>query len=78
MLGFEEDMRDFYMAAQILKNLNIKSINLLSNNPDKINQLEKYGIKIENRIPINEEINDFNKLYLKTKKDKMGHLLDII
>ncbi|EQK39895.1 GTP cyclohydrolase II family protein [Clostridioides difficile P77] len=66
------------MAAQILKNLNIKSINLLSNNPDKINQLEKYGIKIENRIPINEEINDFNKLYLKTKKDKMGHLLDII
>ncbi|MDX5680188.1 bifunctional 3,4-dihydroxy-2-butanone-4-phosphate synthase/GTP cyclohydrolase II, partial [Clostridioides difficile] len=53
-------------------------INLLSNNPDKINQLEKYGIKIENRIPINEEINDFNKLYLKTKKDKMGHLLDII
>lgn len=78
MLGFEEDMRDFYMAAQILKNLNIKSISLLSNNPDKINQLEKYGIKINNRVPINEEINDFNKLYLKTKKDKMGHLLDII
>ena len=77
-LGFEEDMRDFYMAAQILKTLGVKSINLLSNNPDKFEQLEMYGIKINGRISTKGEINEFNRGYLKTKKEKMGHFLEIM
>ena len=77
-LGFEGDMRDFYMAAQILKILEVKSINLLSNNPDKFEQLEMYGIKINGRISTKGEINEFNRGYLKTKKEKMGHFLEIM
>ena len=77
-LGFEEDMRDFNAAAQILKTLGVKSVNLLSNNPDKFEQLERYGIKINGRISTKEEINEFNRGYLKTKKEKMGHLLEIM
>ncbi|MDR2999622.1 MAG: 3,4-dihydroxy-2-butanone-4-phosphate synthase [Fibromonadaceae bacterium] len=76
-LGFGVDQRNYAFAAQILKDLGIKSINLLTNNPQKISELEFYGIKVSKRIPIEIKPNPFNKKYLKTKKEKMGHLLSM-
>ena len=73
-LGFGADHRNYAFAAQILKDLGIKSVNLLTNNPKKISELELYGIKISKRIPIEIEPNSFNRKYLKTKKQKMGHI----
>ena len=62
VLGFENDLRDFNMAAQILKDLGIHSIRLLSNNPDKLGQLEEYGIKINERVSTEEEIININSI----------------
>ncbi len=76
-LGFPEDMREYYIGAQILRELGVKSLNLLTNNPDKVYQLEDFGIRINKRVPIEIEANDFDRGYLKTKKDKMGHLLNM-
>ncbi|MDE5617402.1 MAG: GTP cyclohydrolase II [Ureaplasma sp.] len=76
-LGFEGDMREYYIAAQILKDLKIKSLELLTNNPEKLTQLEDYGIKIAKRIPIEIIANKYDESYLKTKKTKMGHMLEI-
>jgi len=73
-LGFGADQRNYAYAAQILKNLGIKTVNLLTNNPKKISELKFYGIKISKRIPIETTPNPFNKKYLKTKKEKMGHI----
>ena len=73
-LGFGVDLRNYALAAQILKNLGIKSVNLLTNNPHKVSQLEFYGIKVSKRIPIEIKPNPFNKKYLKAKKEKLGHL----
>jgi 3,4-dihydroxy 2-butanone 4-phosphate synthase/GTP cyclohydrolase II len=73
-LGFAADHRNYAFAAQILKDLDIKAVNLLTNNPKKISELEFYGIKISKRIPVEIEPNSFNKKYLKTKKEKMGHI----
>ncbi|MGL5088547.1 MAG: bifunctional 3,4-dihydroxy-2-butanone-4-phosphate synthase/GTP cyclohydrolase II [Cetobacterium sp.] len=77
LLGFDPDLRDFAVAAQMIKLLNIKSINLMTNNPKKINDLEKYGIIINNRIQIEFEANSCNFEYLKTKREKMNHLFKI-
>lgn len=74
-LGFEGDMREYYIGAQILKALGVASLRLLTNNPDKIYKLEDYGICIESRIPIEVEANTFDENYLHTKKERMGHLL---
>ena len=74
-LGFSDDLRDYAVAAQIIKNLGIKSIILKTNNPKKIEGLEKYGIKIAGRKEIEIAANDVDKNYLKVKKEKMGHLL---
>jgi 3,4-dihydroxy 2-butanone 4-phosphate synthase/GTP cyclohydrolase II len=74
-LGFGIDLRNYALAAQILKDLGIKSVNLLTNNPRKVSELEFYGIKVSKRIPIEIEPNHFNRKYLKAKKEKMGHLL---
>lgn len=74
-LGFPEDLRDYGIGAQILRKLGVKSIFLLSNNPKKIVGLSGYGLKIMKRIPLTIKPNKFNKKYLKTKKEKMGHLL---
>jgi len=74
-LGFGVDLRNYALAAQILKNLGIKAVNLLTNNPHKVSQLEFYGIKVSKRIPIEIKPNQFNKKYLKAKRDKLGHLL---
>ena len=76
-LGFGADMRDYAVAAQMLKALGVKSIKLLTNNPLKINGLEEYGIPVVEREEIEIEANKINKIYLKTKKERMGHLLKI-
>ena len=74
-LGFEDDMRDYGIGAQILSDLELGSIRLMTNNPRKIVGLEGYGLKISKRVPHMIEPNKVNKDYLKTKKDKLGHML---
>lgn len=74
-LGLPSDARDYKVAAEILKDLNIKTINLLTNNPAKIDQLSKYGIVVNKRIPLEVTPNNVNQQYLKTKKIKLGHKL---
>ena len=76
-LGFKGDLREYYIGAQILRDLEIRSLELLTNNPDKIYQLEDYGMEIIRRIPIEIEANKYDSFYLKTKQDRMGHLLNI-
>lgn len=73
-LGFPEDMRDYRVGAQILMDLGIKKIRLMTNNPLKIMDLSQYGMEIVERIPIQMELNEKNKGYLKTKQEKMGHI----
>jgi len=75
-LGFKPDLRDYGIGAQILKDLGITSMNLLTNNPRKIIGLEGYGIKVLKRIPLEIEPTKENKDYLKIKKEKLGHLLE--
>ncbi|MGM0369874.1 MAG: bifunctional 3,4-dihydroxy-2-butanone-4-phosphate synthase/GTP cyclohydrolase II [Bacillota bacterium] len=75
-LGFAEDMRDYGVGAQILVDLGLSSIRLMTNNPKKIIGLEGYGLEIKERVPHQMEANEVNKDYLETKKEKMGHLLD--
>ena len=75
-LGFSDDLRDYAVAAQIIKDLGIKSIILKTNNPKKIEGLEKYGVKVAGRTEIEITANDVDKSYLKVKKEKMGHLLE--
>ncbi|MFO7819651.1 MAG: bifunctional 3,4-dihydroxy-2-butanone-4-phosphate synthase/GTP cyclohydrolase II, partial [Halanaerobacter sp.] len=75
-LGFEEDMRDYGVGAQILVDLGLTTIRLMTNNPKKIVGLEGYGLEITERVPHQIEANQVNKDYLETKKEKMGHLLD--
>jgi 3,4-dihydroxy 2-butanone 4-phosphate synthase/GTP cyclohydrolase II len=75
-LGFAPDLRDYGIGAQILKDLGVRKIRLMTNNPRKIVGLEGYGIEIESRIPIEIYPREENRRYLKTKKDKLGHLLE--
>ena len=75
LLGFKDDLRDFAVAAQIIKDFEIKSINILTNNPKKIESLEKYGIDVKKRIDSETEPTAENKKYLETKRDKMGHYI---
>ncbi|ONI39640.1 bifunctional 3,4-dihydroxy-2-butanone 4-phosphate synthase/GTP cyclohydrolase II [Candidatus Epulonipiscium fishelsonii] len=76
-LGFGEDDREYFIGCQILKDLGVKSIQLLTNNPDKVYQLEDFGLEITKRVPIEIEYGIHNKNYQKTKQDKMGHYLNI-
>ncbi len=76
-LGFPGDMREYYTGAQILRDLGIHSLELLTNNPDKVYQLEDYGMKISKRVPIEIKANVYDIFYLKTKKARMGHILEV-
>ena len=75
-LGFAADARDYDFSAQILKQLGASKVRLLSNNPEKVRQLEEAGVKVVERIPCQPRISRLSRSYLKTKKRKMGHLLD--
>jgi len=74
-LGFKADERDYTIGAQMLSDLGLSTIMLLTNNPRKIEGLEKYGLEIVERIPIVVKPNKTNKKYLQTKKEKLGHYL---
>lgn len=74
-LGFKPDLRDYGIGAQILLDLGVKKINLLTNNPKKIVGLKGYGLEIVDRVPIEIVPNANNEKYLKTKRDKMGHMI---
>ncbi len=75
-LGFPADMREYYIGAQILRDLGCKTLRLLTNNPDKIYGLSGFGLEIKERIPIQMDATAFDLFYLKTKRDRMGHILD--
>jgi GTP cyclohydrolase II len=74
-LGFAADSRDYEFCAGILKQLGVQKIRLLSNNPEKVRQLEKGGVQVVERVPCQPRIEKSSRAYLKTKKSKMGHLL---
>ena len=74
-LGFKPDLRNYGIGAQVLSDLGVKNIRLITNNPKKIIGLEGYGLKITERVPIEIQPNELNKKYLQTKRDKMGHLI---
>lgn len=74
-LGFKDDMRSYDIGAQILKDLGATKLKIMTNNPRKINGLNEYGIKIVDRVPIQMETNKYSEFYLKTKQEKMSHML---
>ncbi len=75
-LGFPADLRDYGLGAQILRDLGVRRMNLMTNNPRKIVGLESYGLEIVDRVPLQIEPNLNNAKYLHTKKARMGHILD--
>jgi GTP cyclohydrolase II len=73
-LGFKADQRDFALPGEILKALGIRKVRLLSNNPEKVEALERAGIEVAERLPCEVEVDPHAEEYLKTKKEKLGHL----
>jgi GTP cyclohydrolase II len=77
LLGFPPDQRTYELAAAMLKKFRIASIRLITNNPQKIHELEEFGVRIKARVPIEISPNTFNRFYLETKKEKFGHILSL-
>jgi len=77
-LGFKPDLRDYGIGAQILVNIGVRKMKLITNNPKKLVGLEGYGLSVAGRVPLETKVNEKNIKYLKTKKKKMGHLLENI
>lgn len=75
-LGFKADLREYWFAAQMLRDLGIRRVRLLTNNPRKVAALEQYGITVSERIPLVIHANPANERYLRTKKEKLGHLIE--
>lgn len=75
-LGFAADQREYYIGAQILRDLGVKSMRLLTNNPDKLYQLTEFGMRINSRVPIQMDANAHDLFYLRTKQKRMGHLVN--
>ncbi|MEF8822777.1 MAG: bifunctional 3,4-dihydroxy-2-butanone-4-phosphate synthase/GTP cyclohydrolase II [Desulfohalobiaceae bacterium] len=76
-LGFNPDLREYGIGAQILVNLGIRKMRLITNNPKKIVGLEGYGMEVTDRVPLECPVNENNKMYLRAKKEKMGHMLQV-
>jgi 3,4-dihydroxy 2-butanone 4-phosphate synthase/GTP cyclohydrolase II len=74
-LGFEADLRDYSAAAQILRDLGLAEVRLITNNPTKVTGLERYGVKVAERVPLVIPSTEHNRRYLRAKKEKLGHIL---
>jgi 3,4-dihydroxy 2-butanone 4-phosphate synthase/GTP cyclohydrolase II len=77
-LGFPEDLREYGIGAQMLVDLGVKKIRLLTNNPKKISGISGYGLEVVEQVPIEIQPNEYNRKYLQTKKEKLGHLLHLL
>jgi 3,4-dihydroxy 2-butanone 4-phosphate synthase/GTP cyclohydrolase II len=75
-LGFPADLRDYHVGANILKDLGINQIKLMTNNPEKISGIDTYGIQVVERVDIQMNHNESNVFYLRTKQAKLGHILN--
>ena len=73
-LGFQPDLREYWIGAQILRDLGVKSLRLMTNNPNKVYGLDGFGLQVAERVPIEVEPQQYDRFYLQTKKDKMGHI----
>ena len=77
-LGFRADLRHYGIGAQILVDLGLKNLRILTNNPKKIVGIEGYDLRVVERLPIEIPATDDNREYLRTKKDKLGHILSVV
>jgi GTP cyclohydrolase II len=76
-LGFEADLREYEMPALILRHFGLESVRLMTNNPEKTEAMERHGVKVAEQVPCQAQRSDHSSAYLRTKKERMGHLLDL-